>query len=242
MELAGTGLFCARWTNRIHDEWIESLLENESKRERAKLERTRGLMNAAVLDCLIADYEPLIPCLTLPDPDDRHVLAAAIRGRADAIVTFNLEDFPPEYLGGLRDRGPTPRRIPVRPHRPRSRDHVRRRQGTPGEIEEPAQVSRGLLGVAREAVVASDGRAPQQSSGLDSMNADAPTGSDGFQDERLAAIVRGKRKTEPVAARCASKARRIVVCQYDRNALYDMNGLHDLERQNDQEGVAPRVD
>ena len=40
----------------------------------------------------------MIEGLNLPDPDDRHVLAAAIRSNADAIVTFNLKDFPPEYL------------------------------------------------------------------------------------------------------------------------------------------------
>jgi predicted nucleic acid-binding protein len=98
MELAQTGLFRARWTDEIHKEWIENLLENEPHRERARLERTRDLMNAAVLDCLVTGYEKLIPALTLPDPDDRHVLAAAIRGRADVIVTYNLRHFPEAVL------------------------------------------------------------------------------------------------------------------------------------------------
>jgi predicted nucleic acid-binding protein len=100
MELAGTGLFRARWTNEIHSEWIENLLENEPHRQRTKLERTRDLMNAAVLDCLVIGYEPLIPALTLPDPDDRHVLAAAVQGRANVIVTYNLKDFPEAVLSG----------------------------------------------------------------------------------------------------------------------------------------------
>src|SRR5262245_5762312 len=100
MELAGTGFFRARWTDEIHKEWIESLLENQPHRERAKLERTRDRMNAAVLDCLVTGYETLIPALTLPDPDDRHVLAAAIQGRADVIVTYNLKHFPGAVLGG----------------------------------------------------------------------------------------------------------------------------------------------
>lgn len=100
MGLAGAGLFRARWTDEIHNEWIENLLENEPQRQRAKLERTRDLMNAAVLDCLVTGYEELIPALTLPDPGDRHVLAAAIRGRADVIVTYNLKHFPDSVLSG----------------------------------------------------------------------------------------------------------------------------------------------
>jgi len=68
---------------------------------REQLERTRALMNLHVRDCLITNYEDLISSLTLPDPDDRHVLAAAILGRADVIVTFNLADFP-RCAGALR--------------------------------------------------------------------------------------------------------------------------------------------
>jgi hypothetical protein len=59
---------------------------------------TRRAMDAAVLDCLVTGYAALIPTLELPDPDDRHILAAAIVGRADVIVTFNQADFPAEVL------------------------------------------------------------------------------------------------------------------------------------------------
>ncbi|MHB1035949.1 MAG: PIN domain-containing protein [Pirellulales bacterium] len=98
MHLALTDLFRAKWTEAIHEEWVRSLLEQRPDLTREKLERTRDLMNAHVRDCLVSDYEDLIPVLTLPDPDDRHVLAAAIRSNADVIVTFNLRDFPPEAL------------------------------------------------------------------------------------------------------------------------------------------------
>jgi hypothetical protein len=98
MHLALTDLFRAKWTDAIHDEWIKSVLEDRPDLTREQLERTRALMNIHVLDCLVTNYEDLIPSLTLPDPDDRHVLAAAIRGRADVIVTFNLADFPADAL------------------------------------------------------------------------------------------------------------------------------------------------
>lgn len=55
-------------------------------------------MIAAVRDCMIEGYEQIIDTLTLPDPADRHVLAAAIHGGAEVIVTANLEDFPREVL------------------------------------------------------------------------------------------------------------------------------------------------
>ena len=55
-------------------------------------------MDRSARDCLVIGYEYLIASLTLPDPDDRHVLAAAIVGRCDVIVTHNLNVFPNETL------------------------------------------------------------------------------------------------------------------------------------------------
>ena len=56
-------------------------------------------MDQHAVDALVTGYEDLIPGLQLPDPDDRHVLAAAIRGHADVIVTINLRDFPSDTIG-----------------------------------------------------------------------------------------------------------------------------------------------
>jgi predicted nucleic acid-binding protein len=98
MWLALTDLFRARWTDAIHDEWIRTVLKDRPDLRREQLERTRDLMNANVRDCLVTGYEELIEAISLPDPDDRHVLAAAVHGRADVIVTFNLSDFPPAIL------------------------------------------------------------------------------------------------------------------------------------------------
>src|ERR1019366_1556085 len=102
LQLAVTDLFSAKWTADIHREWIEALLHNDLHRDRAALERTRGLMDKATRDCLITGYEEMVPSLILPDPNDRHVLAAAIIGRCDVIVTQNLKDFPEAALAPYR--------------------------------------------------------------------------------------------------------------------------------------------
>ncbi len=98
MRLALTDLFRAKWTNEIHEEWFSNLLEKRPDLDRGALERTKNLMDSHVRDCLVEGYEYLIDTLTLPDPGDRHVVAAAIHSQCNAIVTFNLRDFPPESL------------------------------------------------------------------------------------------------------------------------------------------------
>lgn len=98
MELAVCDLFRARWSADIHREWIEALMTQQPHRDRAALERTRDLMDSYIRDSLVTGYQPTIGCLVLPDPDDRHVLAAAIVGRCDVIVTQNLKDFPASVL------------------------------------------------------------------------------------------------------------------------------------------------
>lgn len=77
LQLAVTDIFKAKWSADIHREWIEALLRNEPQRDRAVLlERARDPMDKATRDSLVSGYEPLIAALSLPDPDDRHVLAA----------------------------------------------------------------------------------------------------------------------------------------------------------------------
>jgi len=107
MELAMSGLFRAKWTDDIHREWVTAVAR-KTGHEIARLQRTRQLMDASVPDALVTGYEDLIPALTLPDPDDRHVLAAAIRCGASAIVTFNEKHFPTEALSkyGVHTRHP----------------------------------------------------------------------------------------------------------------------------------------
>jgi predicted nucleic acid-binding protein len=93
-----TGLFKAHWTEKIHEEWMNALLKNKPHIKRESLLRVKSLMDENNTDALIGHYENLIEQLDLPDPDDRHVLAAAIKSRSDAIVTFNLKDFPAENV------------------------------------------------------------------------------------------------------------------------------------------------
>jgi hypothetical protein len=97
LSLAVTDLFRARWTSRIQDEWLVAVLRDRPERSEA-LRRTQRIMREAVPDAEISGYEGLLNGLELPDPDDCHVLAAAIAGRADVIVTLNLKDFPASAL------------------------------------------------------------------------------------------------------------------------------------------------
>lgn len=84
IRLAQTRRFRARWTDAIQREWMTALLRNRPELDEAKLSRTMTLMNQAVPDCLITGYE--------------HLLAAAICGGAQAIVTTNIKDFPEQTL------------------------------------------------------------------------------------------------------------------------------------------------
>ena len=87
---------CSRpkWSNMIHEEWMRNVLKDRPDLKKEQLNRTRDLMNTHMRDCLVTGYESLIDELTLPDPDDRHVLAAAIHSSSKIIVTYNLRDFP----------------------------------------------------------------------------------------------------------------------------------------------------
>jgi predicted nucleic acid-binding protein len=102
IQCAFDGLVEARWTDDIHDEWIRNLAANTPSLPIERLINTRDRMKAVLPEADVADYRPLVTDLQLPDPDDRHVLAAAIAGKASVIVTWNLKDFPAQ---GLRAYG-----------------------------------------------------------------------------------------------------------------------------------------
>lgn len=120
MQLALVGFFQARCTEDIHREWIDALLRKNAHVERARLERVRDSMNQIIPDFLIVGYERMLPCLSLPDRNDRHVLAAAIVGCCDVILTKNLKDFPEKALAphGIEGRHPDdfiPARLGIAP-------------------------------------------------------------------------------------------------------------------------------
>jgi len=98
MWLAIAEMYVPKWTEQIHEEWMRNVLENRPDLTHEKLDRTRILMNLHAEGSLVTDYEHLIPTVSLPDANDRHVLAAAIASEATGIVTFNLSDFPQQVL------------------------------------------------------------------------------------------------------------------------------------------------
>lgn len=98
LSLAQTGVYLPKWTTQIHREWTQSVLRRRPDISQNALDRTIELMNRSVEECLIDDYEGLIDLFQLPDPDDRHILAAAIHGQAQVIVTRNIRDFPSRVL------------------------------------------------------------------------------------------------------------------------------------------------
>lgn len=98
LSLAEAGLYRPLWTDAINAEWSKRLIENTPDKA-AKINATILTMNRAFPEAIVDHYADLIPGLDLPDPNDRHVLAAAIRGAANVIVTENTRDFPARILG-----------------------------------------------------------------------------------------------------------------------------------------------
>jgi predicted nucleic acid-binding protein len=97
LRFAEAGLFRARWSPRIIEEWKRSLLARKPGLQ-ASIEAQIAAMNHAFPESCVDGGEELIASLELPDPGDRHVLATAIRTGAEHIVTENLRDFPEDKL------------------------------------------------------------------------------------------------------------------------------------------------
>jgi len=102
------GVVEPRWTDEIHAEWIRNLSVNRPTLPLSQLHAARDLMNAALPTARVVGYEAIVPSIELPDPDDRHVVAAAIAGGASVIVTWNVRDFPAAELRkhGLKKQTP----------------------------------------------------------------------------------------------------------------------------------------
>ncbi|MGH9040963.1 MAG: PIN domain-containing protein [Acidimicrobiia bacterium] len=114
VRLAIADLFSARWTDEILDECFTSVSADRPDLTAAQLERSRQLMGVAVPDACIEGYEDLVEQIDLPDPDDRHVLAAAIADEADLLVTWNVADFPPRATAGRQLSVVTPDELLLR--------------------------------------------------------------------------------------------------------------------------------
>ena len=104
LEVAERGVYRPLWSSQILDELARAVRPLLAKRGHddttieTYLSRLVNQMETAFPDAQVDDWETLVPTIELPDPDDRHVVAAAVRGRADVIVTDNLKDFPEAAL------------------------------------------------------------------------------------------------------------------------------------------------
>lgn len=96
--LAQQKLYKPRWSDRINDEWVRNVLKNRPDLTAKNFDRLRFIMNDTFPRANVQGFEPLSKGLHLPDSDDIHVLAVAIKSNADIIVTFNLKDFPSREL------------------------------------------------------------------------------------------------------------------------------------------------
>ncbi|MEQ1695235.1 MAG: PIN domain-containing protein [Hyphomicrobiaceae bacterium] len=94
VQLGVDGLLDLRWSDAVQDEWTYALALTRPDLSPERLARTRLRLEAALPVARVANYEHLISTLVLPDPNDRHVLAAAMTAEASMILTFNLADFP----------------------------------------------------------------------------------------------------------------------------------------------------
>lgn len=98
VRLAQAGLYQARWTDAILEELARSIKKNRLAVDAESLRRMCEGLNKRVKNALIRGFEHWITSVKLPDPNDRHVVAAAIHSKSTLIVTFNMKDFPAESL------------------------------------------------------------------------------------------------------------------------------------------------
>ncbi len=97
--VARTGLYQPLWSARILEEWARAAARSGPVAE-AEARGAAALLGGAFPRAAVPAQPGIEARLMLPDPADVHVLAAAIGGSADAIITFNRADFPQGVLAG----------------------------------------------------------------------------------------------------------------------------------------------
>ena len=151
MRLAVSGLVRAHWSDQIHEEWMGNVLVNRPDLRQEQLDRTRALMERALPSARVEGYEQHMASISLPDPDDRHVVAAAIEAKAEVIVTFNLRDFPESVFDplGLKALHPDAFVLSLFEAHP---DHVAQREDTQcGVIGRRRLSGEGRIGLVQQA-------------------------------------------------------------------------------------------
>ena len=105
MCLSDGGLVYPLWSEAVLSEYVRAM---DGLGRGGIARRTRTVLERSYPYSLVEGWEGRVGCVDLPDPDDRHVVAAALEGECDAIVTYNLRDFPAERLATLGLRAVSP--------------------------------------------------------------------------------------------------------------------------------------
>ena len=101
LRLAEAGLYRPLWSDRVLDEVVDAIEAIHPELASGPARSRADAMQGAFEDACVTEWEDLVAGISLPDPDDRHVVAAALQGRADMIVTANLRDFPSDLLKSM---------------------------------------------------------------------------------------------------------------------------------------------
>jgi len=141
LSLAEAEFFRLRWSERILDETqaaIDTMAERKGLADHAgRAARARRAMQTAFEDAMVTDYARYLALADgLPDPDNAHVVAAALKTQAPTIITENLRDSP-RSARPARDRGAQRRRHHCRYDRARSGSRDPCDQANAAALQEP---------------------------------------------------------------------------------------------------------
>jgi len=94
-------LYTPKWSGKLLEEFVSIFQKRKMNLSTKQIHRQVQLLNKACPNALVEKYEKLVSSVNLPDENDRHVVAAAIKCNANVIVTYNHKDFPEKYLDSV---------------------------------------------------------------------------------------------------------------------------------------------